>query len=275
MLKSQLSFQGIKSGVNTSDIENLVDMLTDANDTILERINMSLDEASGAKKEANPMLLEISEKNINRVAGSWNNFDRRKNKGESNDVKLLAAKNVIRPQVKFKKFIDNTTKPFMPRLTDKPHNKKPLSILVEYDDSNLEFYSHPYLFEIERFKPIDFMVENCEARMPKSVDVTELVMVETPSQLSDMINYLKQYQVIGVDLEGHTYRTYQGITCLIQISTDTRDYLVDPFNIWEEMTGLNEIFANPNIVKVLHGCQQDIMWLQRDFSVYLVNVFDT
>ena len=36
----------------------------------------SLDEASGAKKEANPMLLEISEKNINRVAGSWNNFDR-------------------------------------------------------------------------------------------------------------------------------------------------------------------------------------------------------
>ena len=27
--------------------------------------------------------------------------------------------------------------------------------------------------------------------------------------------------------------------------------------------------------KVLHGCDSDVEWLQRDFSVYLVNVFDT
>ena len=30
-----------------------------------------------------------------------------------------------------------------------------------------------------------------------------------------------------------------------------------------------------SIYQVLHGCQQDVLWLQRDFSVYLVNVFDT
>jgi exosome complex exonuclease RRP6 len=27
--------------------------------------------------------------------------------------------------------------------------------------------------------------------------------------------------------------------------------------------------------KVLHGCEKDVEWLQRDFSIYLVNVFDT
>ena len=30
-----------------------------------------------------------------------------------------------------------------------------------------------------------------------------------------------------------------------------------------------------NYLKVLHGCDSDVEWLQRDFSVYLVNVFDT
>ncbi len=29
------------------------------------------------------------------------------------------------------------------------------------------------------------------------------------------------------------------------------------------------------IFQVLHGCGSDILWLQRDFGVYLVNVFDT
>ena len=28
-------------------------------------------------------------------------------------------------------------------------------------------------------------------------------------------------------------------------------------------------------MKVLHGCTHDLMWLQRDFSVYFVNCFDT
>ena len=38
---------------------------------------------------------------------------------------------------------------------------------------------------------------------------------------------------------------------------------------------LNPIFSDPNIVKVLHGCANDVVWLQRDFHLYLVNVFDT
>jgi ribonuclease D len=38
---------------------------------------------------------------------------------------------------------------------------------------------------------------------------------------------------------------------------------------------LNPIFADPGILKVLHGCANDVAWLQRDFHIYLVNVFDT
>ena len=38
---------------------------------------------------------------------------------------------------------------------------------------------------------------------------------------------------------------------------------------------LNEVFTNPDICKILHGSTCDIQWLQRDFGVYIVNMFDT
>jgi len=278
MMKSQFNFHGIKAGVSATQVEDLVDLLTDANDTILERINMNLDEAAGMKRDVNPLLLEVSQSNVSRVSGSWNNFDRtskKQNKQQDGQVKLLTAKNVLRPQVNFKQFIDNSKKPFTPRIRDKPNSKKPLSILIEYDDNNGEFFSHPYFFEIERFNPTPQQLAPRPISLSMSVEKTELVFVETRGELVDTISDLKEHNIIGVDLEAHTYRSYLGFTCLIQISTVDKDYLIDPFKIWEHITLLNEITTDPKIVKVFHGCDSDVVWLQRDFSVYLVNVFDT
>ncbi|KAF1742999.1 hypothetical protein MXB_4891, partial [Myxobolus squamalis] len=38
---------------------------------------------------------------------------------------------------------------------------------------------------------------------------------------------------------------------------------------------MNVVFTNPNILKIAHGCSQDIVWLQRDFDIFVVNLFDT
>ncbi len=38
---------------------------------------------------------------------------------------------------------------------------------------------------------------------------------------------------------------------------------------------LNEVFADPAIIKVLHGAYMDIVWLQRDLGLYVVGLFDT
>ena len=102
-----------------------------------------------------------------------------------------------------------------------------------------------------------------------------MMYVDTVDKLKLMIKELQDEVIIGMDVEHHNYRTYLGITCLIQISSISKDYLVDPFPLWSELPLLNEITANPKIVKVLHGCDSDIDWLQRDFSLYLRNVFDT
>ncbi len=46
------------------------------------------------------------------------------------------------------------------------------------------------------------------------------------------------------------FRSFQGISCLIQVSTHSKDYIIDPFDIWADLTLFNEITANPKIVKV-------------------------
>jgi hypothetical protein len=38
---------------------------------------------------------------------------------------------------------------------------------------------------------------------------------------------------------------------------------------------LAPLVADPAVVKVLHGADSDVVWLQRDFGLFLVNMFDT
>ena len=61
----------------------------------------------------------------------------------------------------------------------------------------------------------------------------------------------------------------------MQISTRTKDYLVDTLELRDELHILNSSFTNPDIIKVLHGSDSDVVWLQRDLGLYLVNMFDT
>jgi len=42
-----------------------------------------------------------------------------------------------------------------------------------------------------------------------------------------------------------------------------------------QMSMLLPIFTNKDVVKVFHGCDSDILWLQRDFGLYVINCFDT
>ena len=158
VIKNLMEFNGInKARLGSTEVADLMDTLSDANDAILERVNMNLDEAAGIKRDADPLLLEVSQKFVAGGGGSWNNFNRKQepSSSASTPVKLLAAKNVHRPQMKFSRFIDNSDHPFQPRLTEKPHAMKPLSILVEFDGEGKEVFSHPYIYEMERDQPLN------------------------------------------------------------------------------------------------------------------------
>jgi exosome complex exonuclease RRP6 len=126
-------------------------------------------------------------------------------------------------------------------------------------------------------------------RPPAPNDLVDAIVVETEEQLRRLIKKLLVVDSFAVDVEHHSERSYWGMTCLVQISTRDDDYLVDPFPLWAHMHLLNAVMTNARILKVLgacdshartntqvfHGANSDILWLQRDFGVYVVNMFDT
>lgn len=109
---------------------------------------------------------------------------------------------------------------------------------------------HPYEYEINHITYPDHMFVEHEPVMYEPFDTTSFIWVETDEQLGAMMNDLANVQELAIDLEHHNYRSFQGFTCLMQISTRDQDYLVDTLELRDRLWQLNEYFANPNIVKV-------------------------
>lgn len=112
-----------------------------------------------------------------------------------------------------------------------------------------------------------------------STDTSPFQWVSTKAQIEALRDHLDEPRVteIAIDLEHHSYRTYQGIVCLMQLSTRWGDWIIDTLSdeVRQHAELLNSAFTHPDKVKVLHGANHDVLWLQRDLGLYLVNLFDT
>ena len=66
-----------------------------------------------------------------------------------------------------------------------------------------------------------------------------------------MLSELKEAREIAIDLEHHDEHSFIGIVSLMQISTRQKDWIVDTLKPWRhELEVLNEVFADPGIIKV-------------------------
>lgn len=234
-----------------------------------------MDEEMGILK--NPEVeLVVTQASRQITTGSWNVRNQACTKGSDDpqNVRLLGGKNIQRPQLMFKDKVDNSPTPWQPRIKEKPNSLKPLALYIE-DTENGEVFCHPYEFELDRFQVPEWQLIKSTPIQYKSLDDTQLIMIETAPDIEILLEDLKNYNEIAIDLEHHSYRTFQGITCLMQISTADTDYLIDTLALRSELYQLNEIFTKPSFLKVFHGAELDIQWLQKDLSLYVVNLFDT
>ena len=137
-------------------------------------------------------------------------------------------------------------------------------------------YPHLYQTEIESYDYPQFVYEKSDPEPYRPFESTTATFVDTPEALDLMLSELRSAKEIAIDLEHHDNRSYIGIVSLMQISTRDKDWIIDTLKPWRRrMECLNEVFADPNILKVLHGAYMDIMWLQRDLGLYIVGLFDT
>jgi exosome complex exonuclease RRP6 len=131
----------------------------------------------------------------------------------------------------------------------------------------------------EKFSVLDFVdkdVNEMEPVKPLPLEQTPFKFVQEVKDLKELVAKLRSVEEFAVDLEHNQYRSFQGLTCLMQISTRTEDYIVDTFKLRIHIGPyLREIFKDPKKKKVMHGADRDIIWLQRDFGIYVCNLFDT
>ncbi|CAH2059794.1 unnamed protein product [Thlaspi arvense] len=190
---------------------------------------------------------------------------RRQRRKQSSSPSSCYLHSELKPQFGFKRVLaDNSYSGFKHLKLDdgsssieKPSNCHPyeaeISVLLENPQLEFDFLRGDYSLELS----------------------DSYVWVETESQLKELAETLAKEEVFAIDTEQHSLRSFLGFTALIQISTQDEDFLVDTIALHDAMSILRPVFSNPDICKVFHGADNDVLWLQRDFHIYVVNMFDT
>jgi ribonuclease D len=81
-------------------------------------------------------------------------------------------------------------------------------------------------------------------------------------------------KVIAVDAEMDSYFSYQTKLCLIQISSEHEDALIDPLAP-VDLSALRRPFEDPGIVKILHAADNDVPYLVERIGGSVGPIFDT
>lgn len=100
------------------------------------------------------------------------------------------------------------------------------------------------------------------------------IIVNDPTAFHLMVTHLSDQPAIAIDSESNSLHAYHERVCLIQISSTSRDYLVDPL-AFDDLSELGLVLADGTIQKVFHAGDYDISCLKRDFGFMFTNVFDT
>ena len=239
--------------------------VVDVIDNLLEKADACLDEYTGIIKKGGSLQ-----------KGLTSSESLSETKRKSNSYRFT---NLSKPQLLFNNIPTNDQNTsFKPLLRTKPHATVPLedSIGPVLLENSFEQYDTPFYLSLLNPPPtlkhlIDisfrykhpYEVEINHAQYPSStyiktdpipylpLESTKATFVDTPEDVALMLDELRNAEEIAVDLEHHDTHSYIGIVSLMQISTRTKDWVVDTLKPWrEDLQILNEVFANPKILKV-------------------------
>ena len=140
-----------------------------------------------------------------------------------------------------------------------------------------DFTKHPYYHETKHLPYPSSLFVNKPAVPVQPFASTPFTYIDTEDTYRVMVEKLQASNEIAVDLEYHAARSFTGFLCLMQISTREEDFVVDLLALRDLVREdkLGGVLVDPAVVKVFHGAESDILWLQQDFDIYVVGLFDT
>ncbi len=100
------------------------------------------------------------------------------------------------------------------------------------------------------------------------------ILVDTPAAFDAFLQVLSTENRLALDTESDSLYRYFYKVCMIQVSTGSIDYLLDPLRL-PDLRPLGQFLADPSIQKVFHAAENDVLLLKRDFKFSFDNIFDT
>lgn len=99
-------------------------------------------------------------------------------------------------------------------------------------------------------------------------------LIEHNNQLRLVCESLRHETQLALDLEADSLHHYREKVCLLQLSTRSATWLIDPLQV-NDLSPLGALLANRNLMTVFHGGDYDIRSLHRDFGITVARMFDT
>ena len=99
-------------------------------------------------------------------------------------------------------------------------------------------------------------------------------LVDTESAWKQCLKKLSKVSRMAVDIEANSLYAYREQVCLIQISTDTDNFILDPL-AGISLEALGNLLNHPGIEKVFHAADYDLALLKSLNRWNVANLFDT
>jgi ribonuclease D len=99
-------------------------------------------------------------------------------------------------------------------------------------------------------------------------------LIENNRLLEQVCSGLQHETELALDLEADSLHHYQEKVCLLQLSTHSATWLIDPLQV-TDLGPLGALLADPTRLTVFHGGDYDIRSLHRDFGITVGRMYDT
>jgi ribonuclease D len=98
--------------------------------------------------------------------------------------------------------------------------------------------------------------------------------IDTADGLRRVVERLRGEPLIGADTEAAGYHRYFDRLSLVQLSSRTENFLIDPQAV-PDLSPLGELFGSTEIEKIFHDADYDLRILDRDAGLSIAALFDT
>ena len=116
---------------------------------------------------------------------------------------------------------------------------------------------------------MDTHVDNSKPQSPPTY-----TLVSTNDCFSVAMERIRNARRLAIDTEADSLYHYFEKVCLLQISTDSETFIIDPLMV-TDIGKLGPLMSDPVVEKVFHAAGYDVFCLRRDYRFSFANIFDT